>query len=142
LDKQWHHNFETRFDGSTWDPIDLRLKPGRVEEKIGKGKTRCDPVDPARLGQKSSCNSLIFVGDPVIRSKPEIQILNRVESKNYTETLLEVNSRSLLYILPVVSSSLQLEFPITKFTQISTNVLQLTFLEPSAKLITNYLHIC
>jgi len=30
--------------GSTWDP---RLEPGRVNEKIGKIMTRCDPTDPA-----------------------------------------------------------------------------------------------
>ena len=31
--------------GSAWR-VDPGLKPGRVEEKIGKEKTRCDPVDP------------------------------------------------------------------------------------------------
>ena len=30
----------------TWDPADPGLEPGWVEEKIGKEKTRCDPVDP------------------------------------------------------------------------------------------------
>jgi hypothetical protein len=86
LDKQWHYNFETRLDGLIWDPTDPGLEPSRVEEKIGKKKTRCDPVDLARLGQKSGCNPLIFVGDPVIQSKSEIQILNWIESKNYKET--------------------------------------------------------
>jgi hypothetical protein len=39
----------------TWD---LELKPGRVEEKTGKEKTRCDP---ARPGKKPGCNPLTFV---------------------------------------------------------------------------------
>jgi hypothetical protein len=36
--------------GSAWR-VDPGLKPGRVEEKIGKEKTRCDPVtwqDPVK----------------------------------------------------------------------------------------------
>jgi hypothetical protein len=37
---------------------DLGLEPGRVEEKMGKEKTR---YDPARSGQKSGCNPLTFV---------------------------------------------------------------------------------
>jgi hypothetical protein len=44
--------------GPTVDPADLGLKPGRVEEKIKKEKTRCDPVKP---DQKLGCNPLIFV---------------------------------------------------------------------------------
>jgi hypothetical protein len=32
--------------------IDPRLESGRVEEKIEKEKTRCDPVDRARSSQK------------------------------------------------------------------------------------------
>jgi len=36
------------------------LKPGRVEEKIKEGKTRCDPVDPTRPTQKPGCNLLTF----------------------------------------------------------------------------------
>jgi hypothetical protein len=40
--------------------VDSGLEPGRVEEKIREEKTRCDPVDPARSGQKPSCNSLTF----------------------------------------------------------------------------------
>jgi hypothetical protein len=28
--------------------VDLGLEPGRVEEKTGEEKTRCDPADPAR----------------------------------------------------------------------------------------------
>jgi hypothetical protein len=39
-----NHNFETRPSESTRDPADLGLEPGRVKEKIGKGKIRCDPV--------------------------------------------------------------------------------------------------
>jgi hypothetical protein len=34
---------------------------GRIEEKIGKRKTWCDSVDPARLGKKPGCNPLIFI---------------------------------------------------------------------------------
>jgi len=34
------------------------MEPGRVEEKIGEGKTQRDPVIP---GQKPSCNPLIFI---------------------------------------------------------------------------------
>jgi hypothetical protein len=30
--------------GSTWDLADPGLKPGRAEEKMEEGKTRCDPV--------------------------------------------------------------------------------------------------
>jgi hypothetical protein len=37
--------------------VDPELKPGRVEEKIGKEKIWCDP---ARSSQKPSYNSLIF----------------------------------------------------------------------------------
>jgi hypothetical protein len=33
------HSFETRPGGSTRDPDDSRLEPGRVQEKIGKEKT-------------------------------------------------------------------------------------------------------
>jgi len=33
------HSFETRPNGSTRDPADPRLKPGRVEEKIEEEKT-------------------------------------------------------------------------------------------------------
>jgi len=40
------------------NPADPRLELGRVEEKIEKGKTRCDP---ARRGQKPGCNLLTFV---------------------------------------------------------------------------------
>jgi hypothetical protein len=50
-----NHSFKTRPGGSTRD---LGLEPSRVEEKIGEEKTRCDP---ARLGQKPSCNPLTFV---------------------------------------------------------------------------------
>jgi hypothetical protein len=39
------------------DPADPGLELGRVEEKTGKGKTRCDP---ARPGQKLGCNPLTF----------------------------------------------------------------------------------
>jgi len=35
-----------------------RAGTGRVEEKIGEGKTRCDP---ARPDQKPGCNLLIFI---------------------------------------------------------------------------------
>ena len=38
--------------------VNPRLEPGRVEEKIGEGKTQCDP---ARPGQDSVANSLTFV---------------------------------------------------------------------------------
>jgi hypothetical protein len=41
--------------------VDPGLEPGQVEEKIWEGITRCDPVDPARLGQKPGCNRLTFV---------------------------------------------------------------------------------
>jgi hypothetical protein len=33
--------------GSTRDSADPGLEPGRIEEKIGEGTTRCDPADPA-----------------------------------------------------------------------------------------------
>jgi hypothetical protein len=38
------HSFETQPGGSIWDPVDPGLEPGRIEEKIEKGKTRCDPA--------------------------------------------------------------------------------------------------
>jgi len=38
------HSFETRPGGSTRDPADPGLELGRVEEKIGEGKTWCDPI--------------------------------------------------------------------------------------------------
>jgi hypothetical protein len=41
--------------------IDPRLESGRVEEKIEKEKTRCDPVDRARSSQKPGCNLLTFI---------------------------------------------------------------------------------
>jgi hypothetical protein len=68
-----YYSFETRPGGSTRDPTDPRLKPGRIEEKIGGGKTQCDPVDPVtrltrqymvdptRPGQKPGCNPLTFL---------------------------------------------------------------------------------
>jgi len=31
--------------GSSRDPANPRLEPGRVEEKIREEKTRCDPAD-------------------------------------------------------------------------------------------------
>jgi hypothetical protein len=37
------------------------LELGQVEEKTGEEKTRCDPADPARPGQKPGCNTLTFV---------------------------------------------------------------------------------
>jgi hypothetical protein len=43
------------------DPADPGLELSRVEEKIEEKKTRCDPIDPARPGQKLDCNLLIFV---------------------------------------------------------------------------------
>jgi len=33
--------------GPARDPADSGLEPGRVEEKSGEGKTRCDPADTA-----------------------------------------------------------------------------------------------
>jgi hypothetical protein len=42
----------------TRDPADPGLESDRVEEKIGKGKTWCDP---ARPGQKPGCNLLTFL---------------------------------------------------------------------------------
>jgi hypothetical protein len=42
----------------TRDPADQGLEPDRVEEKIRKGKTWCDP---ARSGQKPGCNLLTFL---------------------------------------------------------------------------------
>jgi hypothetical protein len=38
------HSFETQPGGSIWDLVDPGLEPGRVEEKIEKEKTQCDPV--------------------------------------------------------------------------------------------------
>ena len=38
----WEHSFETR-PGPAGQP---ELEPGRVEEKTGEEKTRCDPTDP------------------------------------------------------------------------------------------------
>jgi hypothetical protein len=40
--------------------VDPGLELGRVKEKIGEEKTRCDSIDPARPGQKPGCNPLIF----------------------------------------------------------------------------------
>jgi hypothetical protein len=51
------YSSETRSRGSTWDPADPGLKPGRVEEKMGEGKTRCDL---ARPGQDPVANLLTF----------------------------------------------------------------------------------
>jgi hypothetical protein len=42
------HSFETRPGGSTRDPAESRLEPGRVQEKIGEEKTRCDLVDQVK----------------------------------------------------------------------------------------------
>jgi hypothetical protein len=62
---------------------------GRVEEKIGEGKTMRDPVDPVRPGQKLVCNPLTFVFllkrrrfdfknklTRTTRSKPGIRVLD------------------------------------------------------------------
>jgi hypothetical protein len=51
------HSFETRSGESTWDPADPGLELGRGEEKIEKGKNRCDP---ARPDQKPGYNPLTF----------------------------------------------------------------------------------
>jgi len=43
--------------------VDPRLEPGRVDEKIRKVMSRCDPADPVnptKPGQKLGCNPLIF----------------------------------------------------------------------------------
>jgi len=73
------------------DPTDLRLKPGRVEEKIKKKKTRCDLVKP---NQKLGCNPLIFVFllkqrrfdlKNLIRLKPGTPALNKAGSENMLE---------------------------------------------------------
>jgi len=61
MEKGKLHSFKTRPGGSTRDPADPGLEPGRVEEKTGKEKIRCEPADPARPGQKLSCNPLTFV---------------------------------------------------------------------------------
>jgi len=70
------------------DPADPGLELGRVEEKTGKGKTRCDP---ARPGQKLGCNPLAFFftktmsfyfycfkkidpGDPVKTRNPSLEL--------------------------------------------------------------------
>jgi hypothetical protein len=49
--------------GPARDPADPGLEPSRVEEKTRKGKTRCDPVDPAtRLTRQDPvANPLNFV---------------------------------------------------------------------------------
>ena len=43
--------------GLVRDPADPGLEPGRVEEKIEKGKIQRDPAKP---GQKTGCDSLTF----------------------------------------------------------------------------------
>jgi len=90
--------------GSTRDSVDPGLEPGRVEEKIGEGTTRCDPADPATRS-KTRLRSVDFFffftkttsfwfkkkridsGDPVTRSKPRTRALDRAghwaESENY-----------------------------------------------------------
>jgi hypothetical protein len=42
--KMYWYSFKIRPGGSTRDPADPGLESGRVEEKTGKEKTRCDPV--------------------------------------------------------------------------------------------------
>jgi hypothetical protein len=61
MEKGKLHSFKTWPGGLTWDPADPGLKPGWVEEKTKKEKTRCEPADRARLGQKLGCNPLTFV---------------------------------------------------------------------------------
>jgi hypothetical protein len=39
-----NHSFETQPDRSTWNPVNLGLEPGRVEEKIGEEKIQRDPA--------------------------------------------------------------------------------------------------
>jgi hypothetical protein len=46
--------------GLTRDPADLRLEPGRVEEKTWEGKTWCDPATRLTL-QNPVANLLIFI---------------------------------------------------------------------------------
>jgi hypothetical protein len=51
------NRFKTRLGRSTRDPANQGLEPGRVEEKTGEEKTRCDPA--TRLtGQNLVKNSL------------------------------------------------------------------------------------
>jgi hypothetical protein len=90
------HSFETRPDESIRDPANPGLEPGWVEEKIEKEKTRYDPVDPARPGQKSGCNPLtFFLLKQLTRttwSKPRTRFLDQVghrnEFENYAEKLI------------------------------------------------------
>ena len=78
-----------------WDPANPELKPDRVEKKIEVEKSRYDPTDSARSGQKFGCNPLTFVFllkrrrfdlkkmTRATRSKPRTLILDRAGSKNY-----------------------------------------------------------
>ena len=93
--------------GPAWR-VDPGLEPGRIEEKIEKIMTRCDPADsvdwpddPEKPSQKLGCRPLTFVlfyendavlnffkigidpADPMTRSKPGIQAWDRVGFKNY-----------------------------------------------------------
>ena len=75
--------------------VDLGLEPGQVEEKIREGKTRRDPVDPARPGCKLVDFCFFFLlkrrsfdffkkkltrSNPVTRLKPRTRALDRAES--------------------------------------------------------------
>jgi hypothetical protein len=60
--KSSYYSFETRPGGLTWDLVDPGLEPGRIEEKIGEGKTRCDPVDPVtRLTRQDPVKNLVAI---------------------------------------------------------------------------------
>jgi hypothetical protein len=72
------------------------LEPGRVEEKTGEGKIRCDPATRSKTRLQSVdfffllkqrrfdfFKKKIDPDDPVTWSKPGTRALDRAESKNY-----------------------------------------------------------
>jgi hypothetical protein len=91
--KSSYYSFETWPGGLTRDSADPRLEPGRIEEKIGEGKTRCDPV--TRLTRQDPVKNPVAIrwffllkrrhfdlkkfdpDNPVTRKKPGTQVLDR-----------------------------------------------------------------
>jgi hypothetical protein len=45
----FNHSFNHSFETRPGPVVDLGLESGRVDEKIGKVMTQCDPTDPVTL---------------------------------------------------------------------------------------------
>jgi len=94
------HSFETRPDGSTQDPADSRLEPGRVQEKIGEEKTWCDLVDQVKNLVAASWLLFFLLKRRRIDLKKKLTRTTRWSGQNPSIELGRVWKLWLLLLLP------------------------------------------